>query len=41
MRHPTIIDPVPVGRARTWLGLLALLLLIFCFTPVPVRPSGL
>ena len=41
MRHPTIIDPVPVGRARTWLGLLALLLLILCFTPVPVRPSGL
>jgi membrane-associated protease RseP (regulator of RpoE activity) len=41
MRHPTIIDPVPVGRARTWLGLLALLLLILSFTPVPVRPSGL
>ncbi len=41
MRHPTIIDPVPVGRRRAWLGVLALLLLILSFTPVPVRPSGL
>jgi membrane-associated protease RseP (regulator of RpoE activity) len=41
MRHPTIIDPTPVGRGRAWLAVVALLILILSFTPVPVRPSGL
>jgi membrane-associated protease RseP (regulator of RpoE activity) len=41
MRHPTIIDPAPVGRGRAWLAVVALVILILSFTPVPVRPSGL
>jgi membrane-associated protease RseP (regulator of RpoE activity) len=41
MRHPTIIDSRPVGRVRAWLAIAALVILVLCFTPVPVRPSGL
>lgn len=41
MRHPAIFDPVPIGRTRTWLGLLALLVLILSFTAAPVRITGL
>jgi len=41
MRHPTIIDNRPVGRVRAWLAIAALIILVLCFTPVPVRPSSL
>jgi membrane-associated protease RseP (regulator of RpoE activity) len=37
MRHPSIVDPIPLGRTRTWLGVFAVLMLILCFTPVPIR----
>lgn len=35
MRHPVIFDPQPLDRGRRWLGLLALLVFILCFTPSP------
>lgn len=41
MRHPVIYDPYPIGRARTWLGIAALLILILSFTLSPVRANGL
>jgi membrane-associated protease RseP (regulator of RpoE activity) len=41
MRHPSIVDPTPVGRARAWLALLALAIFILSFTPAPIRPNGL
>ncbi len=41
MRHPSIVDPRPIGRARTRLALLALAIFILSFTPAPVRPNGL
>jgi membrane-associated protease RseP (regulator of RpoE activity) len=41
MRHPTIVDSAPIGRTRSWLGLLALLVLILTFTAAPVRITGL
>ncbi len=41
MRHPAIFDPAPIGRTRSWLGLLALLVLILSFTAAPVRIPGL
>ncbi|MDP8989180.1 MAG: site-2 protease family protein [Acidobacteriota bacterium] len=41
MRHPVIYDPYPIGRARTWLGLAALIILILTFTLSPVRANGL
>jgi len=37
MRHPSIYDPHPVGRARSWLALGALVILLLSFTPAPVR----
>jgi membrane-associated protease RseP (regulator of RpoE activity) len=40
MRHPAIIDPKPVGRARTWLAVLALVVFILSFTAAPVRSIG-
>jgi membrane-associated protease RseP (regulator of RpoE activity) len=36
MRHPAIIDPFPLGRTRSWLGLAALAMLLLCFTAVPI-----
>lgn len=39
MRHPTIIDPTPLSRARRWLGFLALVIFILSFTPAPVRTA--
>ena len=39
MRHPSIIDHKPVGRTRTWLAVLALLVFLFCFTAAPIRTS--
>jgi membrane-associated protease RseP (regulator of RpoE activity) len=41
MRHPMIVDSNPPGRARTWLALVALVILILCFTPAPIRSGGL
>lgn len=37
MRHPSIVDPVPVGRTRARLAMLAFLILILSFTASPVR----
>jgi membrane-associated protease RseP (regulator of RpoE activity) len=37
LRHPAIVDPSPLGRARSWLGFAALVVLVLSFTPVPVR----
>jgi membrane-associated protease RseP (regulator of RpoE activity) len=36
-KHPSIYDPRPIGRARSWLGFAALVILILSFTPYPVR----
>jgi membrane-associated protease RseP (regulator of RpoE activity) len=41
MRHPAIVDPSPVGRTRTWLGVLALAIFILSFTAAPIRTAGL
>lgn len=41
MRHPAIVDPSPVGRTRTWLGILALVIFILSFTAAPIRTAGL
>jgi membrane-associated protease RseP (regulator of RpoE activity) len=40
MRHPAIVDPSPVGRTRTWLGVLALAIFILSFTAAPIRTAG-
>jgi len=38
-RHPpTGDDETPVGRMRVWLALVALVMLIVCFTPAPIEP---
>jgi membrane-associated protease RseP (regulator of RpoE activity) len=39
MRHPSIIDPVPLGRTRTRLGYAALAMFLLCFTAAPIRPG--
>jgi len=41
MRHPAIVDPSPVGRTRSWLGILALVIFILSFTAAPIRTAGL
>jgi membrane-associated protease RseP (regulator of RpoE activity) len=35
MRHPVIFDPLALDRRRRWLGALALLIFLLCFTPAP------
>lgn len=35
-RHPYIYDPTPIGWGRTVLGVVALLIFVLCFMPVPV-----
>ncbi len=40
MRHPAIVDPSPVGRARTRLGVLALVIFVLCFRAAPIRSIG-
>ena len=40
MRHPSIVDPVPIGRTRTWLGVVALAMFLLCFTASPIRPGS-
>jgi len=37
MRHPSIVDPNPLGRFRTWLALAALAIFILSFTASPVH----
>ena len=37
-RHPRVFDEdVPLDRARTVLAILAIVLLVVCFTPVPMK----
>jgi membrane-associated protease RseP (regulator of RpoE activity) len=39
-RHPsTLDDEAPVGRARVWVGLLALAVFVVCFVPDPIQFS--
>ena len=35
LRHPSVMDPEPLGKSRRWVAVLALLMLLLCFTPVP------
>ncbi len=37
MRHPVIYDPSPLGKLRTRLGWLSLIIFILCFTVEPIR----
>ena len=37
-RHPRMYDETPMGPARTRLGVLAVAMLILCFTLTPIRP---
>ena len=39
MRHPSIMDPQPVGRVRNWLAIASLIIFLLSFTPVPIRTS--
>jgi membrane-associated protease RseP (regulator of RpoE activity) len=39
MRHPLIVDPAPLDRARRWLGFAALVIFILSFTAAPIRPN--
>jgi membrane-associated protease RseP (regulator of RpoE activity) len=41
MRHPSIVDPGPLGRTRAWLAVVALAILILSFTAIPIRATGL
>jgi membrane-associated protease RseP (regulator of RpoE activity) len=41
MRHPAIVDPSPVGRTRTWLAIVALIIFLLSFTAAPIRTAGL
>jgi membrane-associated protease RseP (regulator of RpoE activity) len=41
MRHPAIFDPGPVGRTRSWLAIVALVIFLLSFTLAPVRTAGL
>jgi membrane-associated protease RseP (regulator of RpoE activity) len=41
-RHPPVLDEdVPLSRGRLWLALVALLILVLCFTPAPIQPMDL
>jgi membrane-associated protease RseP (regulator of RpoE activity) len=41
-RHPRTIDEdIPLDRTRMWLAVLALLILVLCFTPNPIEPTEL
>jgi membrane-associated protease RseP (regulator of RpoE activity) len=41
MRHPVIVDPLPLSPRRRWLGLAALVIFILSFTLAPIRTTGL
>lgn len=36
MKHPSLVDPQPLGPERTKLALAALIILLLCFTPAPI-----
>ena len=40
MRHPAIVDPTPLGRTRSWLGLAALIIFLLTFTAAPIGIAG-
>ena len=41
-RHPSVWDETePLDPARLWLALLALVILVLCFTPAPIEPLDL
>jgi membrane-associated protease RseP (regulator of RpoE activity) len=41
-RHPRTIDEdIPLDRTRIWLALVALIILVLCFTPNPIEPTEL
>jgi membrane-associated protease RseP (regulator of RpoE activity) len=41
-RHPSVWDEdTPLDPARRWFALLALLILVLCFTPAPIEPLDL
>ncbi len=40
-RHPVIYDDSDIGRARTRIGWLAMLIFVLCFTLAPFTPGGL
>jgi membrane-associated protease RseP (regulator of RpoE activity) len=40
LKHPVLYDARPVGRGRVWIAVLSLLILILCFTPIPVDTPG-
>ncbi len=41
-RHPRVIyEDEPIGTARNWLAILALIILAICFTPTPIEPYDL
>ena len=41
-RHPAVWDEdEPLDRTRRWLALLALVILVLCFTPAPIEPLDL
>ncbi len=39
LRHPSIYDPRPLGRARNWLGVAALAMFVLSFMAAPIRPG--
>ncbi|HEY1754719.1 MAG TPA: site-2 protease family protein [Bryobacteraceae bacterium] len=39
LRHPSIVDPAPLGRTRYWLGVAALVMFLLSFTAAPIRGS--
>lgn len=36
MRHPSLVDPEPIGPVRARLALFAAFMLVVCFTPAPI-----
>ena len=41
-RHPRTIDEdIPLDRTRVWMAILALVILVLCFTPSPIEPIQL
>lgn len=40
LRHPVICDTGELGTERVWLGWLALLMFLLCFTLAPIRAEG-
>lgn len=37
MKHPSLVDPMPIGSGRAKLALATLFILVLCFTPTPIR----